>query len=254
MNQPINALYLSPHLDDIALSCGGQVFARTQAGERVLVVTTMAGEPPAGPLSAFAQSLHTRWELAADVVAARRAEDVAACQILGAEWQHWEVPDCVYRTDGVGGWRYPDWTAVITTLHPTDKTLITHLAKRFRQLPAAATIIAPLGLGGHVDHRLVRRAAEQAFGDKVRYYEDYPYAREPGALDAVLPADRTGWQATTIPLTTADLAAKVAAIAAFESQVSSFFNGRGDISPQIHAYTTQVGGERLWHRTNALST
>ena len=53
-------VYLSPHLDDAVLSCGGMIHRQAQAGERVVVVTVCAGDPPPGPLSDFARSLHER--------------------------------------------------------------------------------------------------------------------------------------------------------------------------------------------------
>ena len=40
-------LYLSPHFDDAALSCGGQIATFTAAGQSVLVVTITGGDPPA---------------------------------------------------------------------------------------------------------------------------------------------------------------------------------------------------------------
>ena len=48
-------IYLSPHLDDAALSCKGSIKQQTQAGERVEVWTVCAGEPPDGPLSMFSR-------------------------------------------------------------------------------------------------------------------------------------------------------------------------------------------------------
>src|SRR3954449_7408206 len=93
-------IYLSPHLDDAALSCGGQIFAASQGGERVLIVTITAGNP-VGSVSSYAASLHSRWELV-DATEARRQEDLAACAILGAESLHWAVPDCIYRVDAQG--------------------------------------------------------------------------------------------------------------------------------------------------------
>ena len=38
-----NHVYLSPHLDDIALSCAGRIAAQVAAGELVLVVTVFSG-------------------------------------------------------------------------------------------------------------------------------------------------------------------------------------------------------------------
>ncbi|MCP5190661.1 MAG: PIG-L family deacetylase, partial [Pseudomonadales bacterium] len=56
--QPYDSIYLSPHLDDVPLSCGGQVYQETSAGRRVLVVTLVAGRPTLDRLSHSAQYLH----------------------------------------------------------------------------------------------------------------------------------------------------------------------------------------------------
>ena len=41
----VDHLYLSPHFDDAALSCGGQIATWTAAGQSVLVVTITGGDP-----------------------------------------------------------------------------------------------------------------------------------------------------------------------------------------------------------------
>lgn len=247
MKSAYHTIYLSPHLDDAALSCGGQIFGLTSAGENVLVVTIMAGTPPDETLSPFAAMLHQRWQLGVDAVALRQQEDVTACRILGADYLHWDVPDCIYRRTEDGEWLYPEWTAVITTLHPADEQLITQLASRLQTLPPAQRIVAPLGVGGHVDHRIVRAAAEKAFSRNLWYYEDYPYVREEGALAQVISTEEKGaWQVEIIPLTSAQISRRTDAIAAYISQVDTFFNGRIDLNNQITAYTQKVGGERLW--------
>jgi LmbE family N-acetylglucosaminyl deacetylase len=126
MHTRYDAIYLSPHLDDAALSCGGQIYRLAKEGRHVLIVTLMAGDPPPdGVLSDFARSLHGRWELAESAEAARRREDEAAGQILGAEILHWPIPDCIYRAHPhTGEPLYPTWPAVIDAIHPAEATLI----------------------------------------------------------------------------------------------------------------------------------
>jgi hypothetical protein len=46
----------------------------------------------------------------------------------------------------------------------------------------------------------------------------------------------------------ADLIAKAKAIAAYQSQVSTFFTDYQDLTQQIQTYSHHVGGERLWQR------
>lgn len=246
----VHAIYLSPHLDDAALSCGGQIAQQTAVGRRVLIVTVMAGDPPGTGLSDYAQALHGRWQLAQDVVAARRAEDITACTRLRADYQHWTIPDCIYRMHPASGQAlYADWAQITGDVPAAERPLIAGLAAQLAQLPAAERIIAPLAVGNHVDHQIVRQAAEAAFGHKLVYYEDYPYGRDPQAVAAVIDPDSSHWQAQVIPLSASALQARIEAIAAFTSQLSTFFDGRADLEQQMAAHAAAIGGERLWWRT-----
>lgn len=246
-----HALYLSPHLDDAVLSCGGQIAQQTAAGQRVLIVTLMAGDPPARPLSAFAQQLHQRWQLldAATAVASRRAEDRAACDRVHADFQQWTIPDCIYRYQADGTALYNSGADIFGPIHPADVQLAADLAAQFASLPPAAAVYVPLTVGNHVDHQLTRLAAElwRPTADLL-YYEDYPYAQRAGAVAAVLNATPTTWTPHVVPLTTAALATKYEAISAYESQLSTFFSGRADLEAKVGGYAAQVGGEQLWRR------
>src|SRR5438876_1587513 len=83
-----NHVFVEPHFDDVALSCGGTVHALASRGERVLVVTVFAGNPGVGTrVTDFAAGQHARWGDALDPIAARLAEQEAAMAVLGADWR-----------------------------------------------------------------------------------------------------------------------------------------------------------------------
>jgi hypothetical protein len=65
-------IYLSPHFDDVAFSCGGLVWEQTELGDEVSIWTICAGEPPPGPVSKYAQSLHDRWKTGPSAVSVVR--------------------------------------------------------------------------------------------------------------------------------------------------------------------------------------
>lgn len=249
-----DAIYLSPHLDDVALSCGGQVFDLTAKGKSVLVVTIMAGDPPGGAeLSALAQALHARWDLATEVVARRRKEDGVACGVLGADYAHWHFLDCIYR-------RHPQTAEFLYTandglfgqVHEGETAVLSDLVTQMRALPAAGRVFAPLAVGNHVDHQLVRAAAEASLGTDLFYYEEFPYVRLSGALEMVVPQGSKAWVPKVTSVSAAGVQARIEAISAFASQVGSFFTGRADLEAQIHAQIATVGGERVWqHRSVA---
>lgn len=243
-----DAIYLAPHLDDAAFSCGGQIYARTQRGERVLVVTITAGEPPAAPLSELAQLHHDRWQLVAHAVQQRREEDSAACATMGTDYRHWSLPDCIYRrhpqTDEP---LYTTLNDIFGPVHEAEGVLVAELAGQMAALPTAAAIFAPLGVGNHVDHQLTRQAAEKCYGrSALTYYEDYPYVALDGTLEVVIPPESVAWQPTVIPLSQDALQARCQAMAAFASQMSSFFRDRADLEAQVGSYVERVGGERVW--------
>jgi LmbE family N-acetylglucosaminyl deacetylase len=250
---PVDRLYLSPHLDDAALSCGGQIVQATRAGTCVWIVTVMAGDPPAlgdALVSSFVAELHARWQLDEDAVAARRAEDRAACAVLGATPHHLDVPDCVYRNDGKVAFYQAD-AEIFGVIHPQEQALVEELAGRFCRLPEATRVYAPLGIGHHVDHQLVRAAAERVWGVAgLTYYEEYPYAEKDGALAqafaAWLPTRDARWEGRSMRLTAIDLEAKATAIVAFRSQLSSFFAHESEVLERVTAFAATRGGERLW--------
>jgi LmbE family N-acetylglucosaminyl deacetylase len=243
-------VYLSPHLDDAVLSCGGAIHQQVMAGRRPLVVTLFAGRPPANVgLSAFAQSLHARWGDPADVIATRWAEDQAALAALGADYLRLNYPDCIYRgREHAGEWYYASEEAIFGPVHPAEQGLPVELAVTLTEfIPPGddVTLYAPLTIGNHVDHQVAFATALilKAQGWQVQFYEDYPYAETDGAVAA---RGASHWQSTIVPLGKEDLEAKIQAIACYESQIRVLFGNVEAMHEQVRNYATQVGGERLW--------
>lgn len=249
MTQPkYDAIYLSPHLDDVALSCGGQIARQTAVGQSVLIVTVTAGEVASTGMSSLGQQLHLHWQIQQENgVATRRLEDAHACSVLQADFVHWEVPDAIYRLHPFTQVPlYASIAALAGNLHPVEMSLVTAVARLLQSLPTYRQLYVPLAVGNHVDHQLVRLAAEHCFGMQLFYYEDYPYAQVPELLEEKL---RDGsWQCEVIPLSRADLTTKLTAIACFSSQISSLFQSWDNATKLIKAYVNQTGGERIWQQ------
>lgn len=249
MHNHYDKIYLSPHLDDVALSCGGQIFQRTRAGESVLVATVMAGDPQPGTTSQFADELHKRWSLANNVSAARRVEDVAACHVMGADYLHLSLPDCIYRQDPESGqFLYNSEQDLFGPVHPAEAPLIARLARLFSELPSTDQVFLPLGVGNHVDHQVTRQAAQLGLNRHfAAYYEEYPYSQIEDAVTVVVDAE-DNWQMDLMSLTEDALSAKIEAIACFRSQISTFFTGLEDMAHHVRRYNSTLGGERLWYK------
>jgi LmbE family N-acetylglucosaminyl deacetylase len=241
-------IYLSPHLDDVALSCGGLLWEQAQAGGMVSIWTICAGDPPDEPLSAFAEELHARWQAGREAYQQRRQEDILACQRLGATYQHFSIPDCIYRTTANSpGYLYTSEQAIFGPLQPVEAALITSLSQDIAQrIPAQAELVIPMALGGHVDHRLARAAAESLAQPRPRlwYYADYPYVLQ--HADALKKLCRDGWQAVAFAVSPAGLAAWQGGIAAHGSQISTFWPDLNEMQRSIQAYYQQNNGILLW--------
>ncbi len=250
-------IYLSPHLDDVVLSCGATIYQQTRAGARVLVVTFFAGSPQNDAPTAFARELKARWGNAADPVGVRRQEDLAALRVLGAEGLHLPFLDCVYRLDPRSGEAYyPTVQHIFADVHPGESGFAQALWAAFTaQVPEArrATLYVPLTAGHHVDHILVQRAALVGLceGWRTLFYEDYPYA---GDALAVARA-REGWpehcwNVQTVFVDEAALQAKMDAVACYISQLSTFWSGPDEMRDALRAQALAVGagryGENYW--------
>jgi LmbE family N-acetylglucosaminyl deacetylase len=238
-------VYLSPHLDDIALSCGGLVWEQCQAGDRVSVWTVCAGDPGEEPLSPFAQSLHERWQTGREAVRQRRAEDEAACAILGAAARHFPIPDCIYRRSPLNGNHlYTTEESLFGPLHPQEFGLVQSLSAELRRsLPAEAEIVCPLTLGGHVDHRLTCAAAA-GLERPLWYYADYPYERE--AIGELAVLEQAGWKSFLFRVSTGGLAAWTHSVAAHASQISTFWPNLVTMQAALRDYWAENEGVRLW--------
>lgn len=250
----MQTIFLSPHFDDVALSCGGLVSEKSRAGEQVTIWTICAGDIPPGPLSSFAQTLHSRWQTGRGAVEQRRMEDIASCNILGARYRHFSVPDCIYRYVEIetltGGLTiaerhhlYSEET-FLGPIHPAEAQLIEQLVGTLQsEITDRVQVISPLAIGGHVDHRLVRSMAEKLGGDLL-YYADYPYClKEKQELKKL---ELAGWIKMIEKLSEESLQSWQKGIAAHASQISTFWPDVAGMAKAIEDYYEQSGGCILW--------
>lgn len=157
----MKALFVSPHCDDICLSIGG--FAAAVEAPSVLVTVfsdsdwvdpSWSGEIPNG-----------------DVSSLREQEDRAYCARMGFERIALGLPDSGVRHAGQGDLRRASGD---------ESRLVDGIAQALAAIVAdvgADVVVAPLGVGGHADHVVCRRAA-QRLHQTLALYEDLPYAWE----------------------------------------------------------------------------
>lgn len=235
-------IYISPHLDDAVLSAGGLIHDQARDGERVEIWTLVCGFPPEADLTPFAQYLHFQWGFttAEETVRTRRAEDERAASIVGAKTAHFDgFPDCIYRRDGNGEPLYP--MDVFVPPHPAEADLPAQMSAALtKRLLPDDVLVCPLGIGGHADHFLVRKAVE-GLNRPLLYYADIPYLlNHPEALNPLT----NGGQAEVQKVSSGGMDAWVTGIAAYASQMSTLFESPEKMREAIHSYGR--GGIRLW--------
>jgi LmbE family N-acetylglucosaminyl deacetylase len=235
-------IYLSPHLDDAALSAGGWIYSQTQAGNPVEIWTLMCGYPPTKELSIFAQYLHHQWGMssARQVVSGRRIEDKKAAAILGAKVRHFDFLDCIYRQDKAGDWLYFD---IYTDPLPGEADLPKQIAQAISaRLKPDDKLVCQLGIGKHIDHVTVRLAAE-LLGRPLHYVADIPYLF---SFREHLKPNTAGMKKKVERVNRAGLQVWKEAVLAYESQILALFKSPRAMRGQINQFVSEFGGIPFW--------
>lgn len=247
-------VFLSPHPDDAVLSCGGLIYQLAENGHRPIVITVFGGDrSPGASISDFARSLQERWQMNDAAPAARRDEDRAACDRLGAMLIHLPFADAVYRVDPITQQAlYDSEEAIFGDVRDARVIDLVAEALRGKLKPIGlwdVRVFAPLTGGNHVDHVITRAAAERLPIDLV-YYEDYPYAESPERMKHVWGTDE--WTSESIELSEAALRAKIEAFLCHRSQISTFYRDDEEVAQRMRAYAVLVGNsqpvERYWRK------
>ncbi len=202
----------------------------------------MAGVPTEAELPEFAQLMHRVWGFSdgVETVRARRLEDLNAAAVVGAKAVHLDFLDCIYRRGRQGEALYSDITLPI---QPDDADLPAQLAQAMAaRLKADDTVMCQLAIGSHVDHVIVRQAAEMLHRPLV-YVADMPYVlNHPNELQPAV----KGLQRTHQPVSEPHFRCWMEAIECYVSQVDSVFGSHEDMQARMQAFWQEQGGVDLW--------
>jgi LmbE family N-acetylglucosaminyl deacetylase len=238
-------LYLSPHLDDVILSCGGLIDAQRQAGERVGVLTLCAGSPDRDALSPLARFYEADWGESGDAVAMRRAENAVALSKMGVSIWNSTTVDAIYRNDAGSPYystredlfREPQPRDVATLL-PVWESQVKQIVEEYGQ---SFVLYSPLGVGGHVDHELARQFGQRMaeLGCEVCFYEDYPYVElvHGGVHDAMARFGPRQWSPRVVAI---DVRAKTEAVREYRSQIGRVFGSDREMIRRISGFTAEA--------------
>lgn len=158
-------LYISPHLDDAVFSCSGQMMRDYAQGDQVIILTVFSGSN--GIDSA-------RYDT-------RKKEDVNAASLLHADIYWLDLPDAPYRHN-----YYNSYSRLLFGRHSgDDAAFVQSISEKIRAIcnkTMPSKIIAPLGVGTHIDHRICFEAVNLLSGCNTFYFEDRPYAFVSGSI------------------------------------------------------------------------
>ena len=160
-------LVISPHLDDAVLSVGGSIAAWTAGGDRVVIATVFTDGPPIDEISPAMRA----WS----DFPARRAEDARACAVVGAE--------ACWLGHVERAFRRPFLSARACFTTPNDRAAFATLPALTSSLATLDALVpdrvlAPLGVGNHVDHVEVMIAVTdwalaRGWRQRLAFYEDF---------------------------------------------------------------------------------
>ncbi|WMX48368.1 PIG-L deacetylase family protein [Streptomyces roseicoloratus] len=259
-----HVLVLSPHLDDAVLSCGAllaRLPGRRSSRASVTVMTVFTeGAPPPYTRAGRRFLRRTGRTDAEELYAERRTEDAAVLARLGVARVHAGFVDGLFRPVPAPGrlrrrvaGKVPELGHVYPTnrLHlsrgrvsPRDAETVRRVTDTVRELlqPGQGVLLAPLAVGGHVDHVLVRTAAVLS-GLPAVFYSDFPYN-----VDEAPDPDFTGPLDATETSLGEGLDEKAELIRGYRTQVDTLFPG-GVIPRVPEVYLLPAGVREAWTRT-----
>jgi LmbE family N-acetylglucosaminyl deacetylase len=175
-------LVVSPHFDDAALSCAEHIRSWRATGHEVTVATLFSefGSDPASSFMApFLRAKNFRSVPEYEV--ARREEDVRAMKLMGVSYKWLGLCDAGFR-QRQGRAAYSNRQELTSgKLGPEETHIVDEARQRLAAIAAPDFMVAPMGIGGHVDHLVARTACQKlaSSGPPLAYYADFPYARNP---------------------------------------------------------------------------
>ncbi len=247
-------VFLSPHYDDVVLSCGAFIRTLTMRGNNVTIMTVMGGNPPETlPQNLLIEELHARWDAGENPVEARKKEDGIAVRSLGAITATIKIPDCIYRThDGIA--LYQTGESLFGDIHPNDPAQEKLSLDDFTTETFIKAVYVPLGIGNHVDHQLVRNAGirlhDQHPPFDVWFYEDYPYSENAEKREVAIQNFPRPLEPIIHQVKPSAFRAKLGAIACYQSQISTFWATLNEMKNRVESHMKLIGNgdlaERFW--------
>ena len=196
--------FISPHLDDAVLSCGSLI--KELCNKNITVVTVFSKpSPPPYSITAIDFLKKCGYQDAEKLFQIRKLEDLQAMRHLSCSYIHLDFIDAAWRKSLYYIkypflqpllFKFPFFMHTYWSPHQQFSGLISwqdkHLIKKINSLITSllphnkrVLILAPLGIGGHADHVIIREAVKEMESDSL-FWEDIPYNMSNGVTNSFL--------------------------------------------------------------------
>lgn len=227
------ALFLSPHLDDVAFSCGGTLIRLAQHGWHTILATIFTASVPHPKGFALACQTDKGIPPWVDYMELRREEDRSFAQLTGIGELLWldlpEAPHRGYRTSR----ELFSFVRDDESVHERVMALVNDLMES-RQ---PDVVFMPQGLGNHVDHVQLLRAADRIpelfHSQPIYWYQDTPYAIRNPNRGVAVPFPVHDHHSINI---TTELDRKLDAVACYRTQLGFQFGGEVSMREELARY------------------
>lgn len=220
-------VFISPHLDDAVLSCGGDIAFLVGEKQKILVITVFS-DFGKGPVSLSARRY--MWHCGALTIkqfqTKRISEDRLALKTIGANYLHLGFTDAYFRRF------YPNHRELFSgKVYPADKKLVGLIEQKlFSLIKRGDVLYGPMGIGGHVDHVIVNQIVKSFPAGKKLFWLDQPYAADQGV-------NPQKYKMRKVPLGEEDIQRKKRAIMGYSSQaVCRKFANSPDLTEEYLTY------------------
>jgi LmbE family N-acetylglucosaminyl deacetylase len=229
-------LVLSPHLDDAAFSLG-PLLAGAMGDDAVVAATafTASVNNPCG----FALACQTDKGLPDDVdyMALRRQEDIEWAASLGVTPRHGPFPEAPHRG-------YDSAEALFSGIQSADRigeALAGWVSELVAELEPDLTFL-PAGIGHHVDHIWLRRAAGATLprGRPLVYYLEQPYYQNRGQpSDSGIPSPARDLATYRVAPDSATMSKAANAAECYKTQIPFQFGSAEQMRQQLQQAWTE---------------
>lgn len=176
---------VSPHFDDSVLSCF-ELLRKLNKKTKITIVNvfTKAGKPPY-TVSAKKYLRTSGFSNAEVLFKERNNEDISALSGFDVKIVNLGLVDALYRQKknknifasflAEFGHMYPTYRFhIIKQIAKNDSSVSILEQKLVKYKNSKTLVLAPVGIGNHADHRIVRDVCKKLF-DNLILYSDFPY-------------------------------------------------------------------------------